>query len=423
MKQTICEKIIAHYAGKDHVSPGDYVVVKDFVGPIGYSFTGSNFLEVFPKSMMNAGLPFAHPENCIVNGDHNVPFKNQADVALARGVKALGKELGVTRIYDREGIGHVVNVEKGDIGPGTLFAHFDPQAMTAGGVCALFTNGGRFGGSIMEAFAMGEMTLRVPETVRIIVDGELPEYVSGRDIWQATLNLIGPDGAAGKVIEYCGTTVDSLPIEQRMILCCNDAFASADGALVGSDAVTQKWFKDNFNRDVCTLCSDPDAEFYATYHIDATKLVPMVTCPPEVYTSKPASELGSIKINQCIMGTCSGGSLTDLRVAASILKGRTIAKDVRFIISPVTQRVYVEAAREGLLTILAEAGARIISPTCDVCIGIQGALGPGEVGLSQQTLNVPGRSGSTEADIYLSGAAVIAASAVTGYITDPSALS
>ena len=143
----------------------------------------------------------------------------------------------------------------------------------------------------------------------------------------------------------------------------------------------------------------------------------MVTVPPEIFTSEPASELGEVKIDQCMMGTCAGGSLSDLRIAADIVKGKRIHPDVRFIISPVTQRVYTEAAKEGLIGILSEAGATVMSSTCDVCVGVSATLAAGEVCLSQQTLNAPGRSGSSQAEIYLAGAATIATSALAGYIT------
>jgi 3-isopropylmalate/(R)-2-methylmalate dehydratase large subunit len=420
MGHTISEKIIARYAGKASVSPGEYVILKDFVGPIGYSFTGLNFLRGIPGRLIEDGLPLARPESIIVNGDHNTPPKSVADVELFNAVRKTAKKLGVTKVYDREGIGHVVNVEKGDIVPGTLFVHLDPQSANAGGIGAYFTNGGRFGSSMMEAFVFGEITIRVPETIKVEVNGKLPPFVMGRDIWQQALSEIGPDGAHGMVLEFCGSTIDSLSVEQRMILCCNAAFTGADGAILQSDNVTRAWFKENFGRDVETIRSDDDAEFARVYRIDAAKLVPMVTYPPEIFTVKPARELEEIKINQCIIGTCSGGSLEDLRAAARIVKGRQIPDGLRFFVSPVTQRVYAQASREGALADLAEAGAKILSPTCDVCIGIQGSLAPGEAGISQQTLNSPGRSGSPKADIYLASAAVVAASAINGHITDPS---
>ncbi len=421
MGQTISEKILAKYAGKSVVTPGEYVVLKDFVGPIGYSFTGMNFPQSMSGALKMMGLSIAKPERMIINGDHNTPPKSVEDVELFKAVRASAKQLGISKVYDNEGIGHVVNIEKGDISPGTLFVHIDPQAANAGGIGAYYTNGGRFGSSMMEAFATGELSVRVPETIKLEINGKLPPYVTGRDIWLTILNEIGPDCAHGMILEFCGSAIDTLPVEQRMILCGNAGFAGADGAILQSDDVTKEWFKDNFEREVDTLQSDADAVYAKTFTFDASTFVPMVTVPPEVFTSKPAAELKDIKVDQCTIGTCVGGTLDDLRTAAQIVYGKKVHDGVRFLISPVTQRVYIQASKEGLLATLAEAGAKILSPTCDVCLGVQGPLAAGEVGISQQTLNVPGRSGSAEADIYLASAATIAATAVAGYITEPSA--
>lgn len=418
MGQTITEKILSRYMGHK-VKPGDYIEVKDFVGPIGYSFTGVNAV-AGPLGICKAiGAEPAHPERWIFNGDHNTPARSIDDVQLFQSVRQMAQSVGVTKIYDKEGIGHVVNIEKGDILPGTVFVHSDPQATLAGGIGAYYTNGGRLGSCVMEAYATGQITLRVPETIRVEINGRLPANVSGRDVWMRVLNDIGPDGAFGMILEYAGTAIDEMSVESRMILCGSAGFAGADGAILQSDEKTQAWFMENFGREVGIIRSDEDAEYARIYRYDAADFVPMVTVPPEVFTSVPASELKDVKINQCILGTCAGGTLEDLRTAAAILKGKKIADGIRFIVSPVTQRVFVQAAEEGLLTIFAQAGAQVISATCDVCLGVVGPLAPGEVGLSQQTLNAPGRSGSTEAKIYLASAATIAASALTGYITVP----
>ena len=165
----------------------------------------------------------------IINGDHNTPAQSPEDVELFNSVRATADQMGISRVYDKEGIGHLVNVEKGDITPGSLFVHIDPQAANAGGIGAYYTNGGRFGSSMMEAFALGELTIRVPESIKIEIDGELPPLVTGRDIWLSILNEIGPDCAFGMILEFSGSTIDTLPVEERMILCGNAGFAGADG--------------------------------------------------------------------------------------------------------------------------------------------------------------------------------------------------
>ncbi|OCT12145.1 hypothetical protein A8709_30295 [Paenibacillus pectinilyticus] len=419
MGQTLTEKILAFHAGKEKVVPGEYIVIKEFIGPIGYSFTGLNFPHAIDEHLTKIGAKIAKPENVIINGDHNTPPQSTADVELFKSVRAKAEELGIKKVYDREGIGHVVNIEKGDIVPGRAFVNADPQAALAGGVGALYTNGGRKGGMVLEAFALGELTICVPSTIKIEINGTLPHNVVSRDIWFQVLNDLGPAGAFDSIIEFSGSTIDQMDIEQRMVLCGSVGFCGADGAIMQSDEKTQLWYKDNFDIDVQTIKSDDDASYAQVLSYHAADFVSMVTCPPEIFTSRPASQLSNIKIDQCLLGTCAGGTLDDLRTAATILKGKTIHRDIRFLVSPVTQRVYIQASKEGILTTLAEAGAKIMAPSCDVCVGVQGTLAAGEVSLSQQTLNVPGRSGSTEAHIYLASAATIAASAITGYITDP----
>ena len=399
------------------VTPGEYLEVKDFVGPIGYSFTGVNAAASMLGIIKAIGATPAHPERWIFNGDHNTPARTQDDLKLFRDVRQMAESVGVTKIYDTEGIGHVVNLEKGDIVPGSLFVHSDPQATLAGGVGAYYTNGGRLGSCVMEAYATGQITLCVPDTCRIEINGKLPDNVCGKDVWMKVLGDIGPDGAFGMMLEYGGTAIDEMSVESRCVLCGSAGFCGSDGALLQSDGKTQAWYKDNFGIDVETLYADPDANYAKKVVYDASEFVPMVAVPPEVYTTKPVSEVSDVKIDQCIIGTCAGGTLEDLRVAAGILEGKHIAPGVRFIVSPVTQRVYAQASREGLLATLTEAGAQVLSATCDVCLGVVAPLADGEVGLSQQTLNTPGRSGSAKADIYLASAATIATSALTGYIT------
>ncbi|CAN5325160.1 hypothetical protein BH10PSE12_BH10PSE12_01750 [soil metagenome] len=230
------------------------------------------------------------------------------------------------------------------------------------------------------------------------------------------LNDLGPDAAHGMYIEFGGSAVAGMSIPERMIMCGNAGFA---GAITQSDAATQAWFRANVGLEVEAIGPDPDAVYVRVVRYEGGAFKPMVTYPPEVFTSKPAAYLSHVEIDQRIIGTCAGGTLKDIRVVASILKGRQVHERVRFVVSPVTQRVYAQAANEGLVGILSDAGVRVVSSSCDVCVGVVAPLAEGEVGLSQQTMNVPGRSGSMRADIYLASAETIAVSALTGRITDP----
>lgn len=419
MGQTLCEKILANASGQQTVKPGEYITVKDFTGPIFYSFDGASILGMYLDAAEKiSGKKVSNGQKYIYNEDHNSPPVKAESIQFFKDERKRARDVGAT-CYCREGIGHVVNVEQGDILPGKVFIHFDPQASNAGGIGAFYTNGGRFGGHVVEAMAFDEITLCVPETIKIVIDGTLKPYISAKDVWFAVQNDLGPDGAIGAVVEFDGTAIEAMEIDQRMILCGEISYVGADTALIRSDAKTCAWYKNNFNIDADEISGDADAQYAKVLHYRAEEIKPMVTYPPEVFTSCLASELKNVAIDQCIIGTCIGGSLSDLRVAANILDGHAIKDGIRFIVSPVTQYVYSQAAKEGLLSVLADAGAIIIAPTCDVCFGSVGPLNPGEVSLSQQTLNVPGRSGSPDASIYLASAATIAASAITGYITSP----
>lgn len=422
MGMTIAEKIISKYCGRDHVKPGDYVTLSDYVGPIIYSFKGGDNATSMLQLTQAIGVDgYKKLDHMIYNEDHNNPPQEAAVIEEFKQARASAEKLGM-KVYAHEGIGHVVNVEQGDITPGCLFVHFDPQAANAGGIGALYTNGGRLGSSFIESMALGTLTIRVPETLRIVINGKLNPYVTGRDIWIYIQDLLGPAAAYGMVIEFAGSTVKGLSIEDRMILCGNVSYAGADTAIIAADEKTKQWYQEVAGIDVEMIDDDEDAQFERIIEIDAADIPVMVSVPPQIFTGKPASTLKGIKVDQCIIGTCLGGSIQDLRIIAKMLKGKKIADHVRMLVSPVTQKTYVRAVKEELLIPIAEAGATILPPTCDICLGVLGPLSDGEVGISQQTLNIPGRSGSMKADIYLASAATIAATALTGYITDPNEL-
>ncbi len=422
MGMTIAEKIISKYCGRDLVKPGDYVTLSDYVGPIIYSFKGGDNATSMLQLTQAIGVDgYKKLDHMIYNEDHNNPPQEAAVIEEFKQARASAEKLGM-KVYAHEGIGHVVNVEQGDITPGCLFVHFDPQAANAGGIGALYTNGGRLGSSFIESMALGTLTIRVPETLRIVINGKLNPYVTGRDIWIYIQDLLGPAAAYGMVIEFAGSTVKGLSIEDRMILCGNVSYAGADTAIIAADEKTKQWYQEVAGIDVEMIDDDEDAQFERIIEIDAADIPVMVSVPPQIFTGKPASTLKGIKVDQCIIGTCLGGSIQDLRIIAKMLKGKKIADHVRMLVSPVTQKTYVRAVKEELLIPIAEAGATILPPTCDICLGVLGPLSDGEVGISQQTLNIPGRSGSMKADIYLASAATIAATALTGYITDPNEL-
>lgn len=422
MGMTITEKIIAKHCGKECVKPGEYVTLSGFVGPVIYSFKGGDNATSMLQLTQALGVDgYKKLDHMIYNEDHNNPPQEADVIEEFKRARESAEKLGM-KIYDREGVGHIVNVEEGDITPGSVVVHFDPQAANAGGVGALYTNGGRLGSSFIESMSFGTLTIRVPETLRIEIDGELNPYVSGRDVWIYVQNLLGPAAAHAMVVEFAGSTIRNMSIEDRFIMCGNISYTGADTAIIEADEKTQQWYKDIVGIDVDTLFDDEDAEYERIIKINAADIPVMVSVPPKISTGKPASELKGIKVDQCIIGTCMGGNIEDLRVLAKMLKGKKVADHVRMLISPVTRKTYLRALDEGLIAPILEAGATMLPSTCDVCLGVLGPLSDGEVGISQQTLNVPGRSGSMKADIYLASAATIAATAITGYITDPNDL-
>jgi len=420
MGETISEKIIAKAAGKKSVAPSEFVGVRPDLGPIMYAFAANDPPRRIKHTLKNLGIErILHPEKVMIFFDHNQPAKTVECAELYKSVREGVQDLGIKHFYAMKGIGHIVLAEYGLARPGMLIVHGDPHAATVGGIGAFVTNGGRYGSTPDEILATGEITIRVPETLECKVTGNLGKGVMSRDIWQHLIGEIGPDGAIGRVIEYDGPAIQKLSIDSRMTICNPVVFAGAETGIVNPDKETVDWVKERTTEPFDLLSSDSDAEYADTLEYDASKIEPLVAAPPDVYVTKTVVEVEGLEIDQAVLGTCAGGRMEDLRIAAKILKGRKINPSVRMLVVPATQDIYINGIREGLIETLARAGAVICAPTCDICWGRMGQLATGEISISQQTLNIPGRSGSDKAKIYLASAATIAASAVEGKITDP----
>lgn len=420
MGKTISEKIIAKVAGKKEVSPGEFIGVKPDLGPIMYAFAANDPPKQIKRALKNLDIEkILHPEKVVIFFDHNQPAKTVACAELYKSVREGVKELGIKHFYAMKGIGHVLLAELGLARPGMFIVHGDPHAATLGGIGSFATNGGRYGSTPDEILATGELTIRVPETLQCNVISGLGKGVMSRDIWQHLIGDLGPDGAIGKVIEYTGPAIRKISIDGRMTICNPVIFAGAETGIVNPDEKTIDWVKERTNEPFKALKSDSDAEYVDTLEYDASKIEPLVAAPPDVYITKTVVEVEGTEIDQTVLGTCAGGRMEDLRIAAKLLKDRKVHPRVRMLIVPATQGIYISGIREGLIEILAQAGAIICAPTCDICWGRMGQLAAGETSISQQTLNIMGRSGSSKANIYLASAATIAASAVEGKITDP----
>lgn len=423
MGQTISEKIIARAAERRVVSPREFVEIEPDIGPVMYAYGSNDPTKFLERTIIDLGADkMFKPEKFVIFFDHNQPAKTIEDASLFKSVKEGVRRLGIRHFYAMRGVGHSLMAELGLARPGMLLVHGDPHSSTLGGAGVYATNGGKYGGTPIEVLATGRLTMRVPETIECRVNNRLMKGVMSRDVWQHVIGELGPDGALGKVMEFSGSAVEEMSLDGRMALCNPVVFAGAETGIVNPDDKILNYFIERTDEPIRAVKSDPDAEYSEKLVYDASEIEPMVAHPPNVYSSKTVAEVEGKEIDQAVLGTCAGGRMEDLKAAADILLGRKVHSRVRMLVVPTTQGVYLEAVRSGVLEALAEAGAIICAPTCDICWGRLGLLAAGETSISQQTLNTPGRSGSFEAEIFLASAATIAASAVKGEITDPRSL-
>ena len=361
------------------------------------------------------------PARVAYNIDHYFSPPNQQIAKLHRNFRATAEKYGIEKFFDvgQTGIGFQLFAEKGLIRPGMLVAHADPHVSTLSAFGAYCIG---IGADVISIFLTGKAWIKVPETIRVDITGSFAEHVTTRDLFEKIVADIGPDGAIGKVIEFSGPGLADISMESRMVLCNSVQYLSAETAIIPSDAVTAAYLRDISDEPVTAVASDADASFAEVLTYDVSRLEPMVVTPPDVYYVKPAAAVTGTKIHQAIIGTCAGGRIEDLRIAAGLLKNRKVKPGVRFMVTPITPGVMAQASKEGLIETIIAAGALVGPPSCGTCYGGLGQLLPKEVCISTGTLNIPGRLGSTEADIYMANPAVVTASAICGEITDPRTL-
>jgi 3-isopropylmalate/(R)-2-methylmalate dehydratase large subunit len=316
------------------------------------------------------------------------------------------------------GISHQVVAER-EVKPRDVVIGADSHTCTGGALGAFATGAGST--DVAVAMALGKIWLRVPETIRVVVKGELPTGVYGKDI---ILHLIGKIGAAGatyKALEFAGDTIEHLEMAGRMTIANMAVEAGAKVGLFSSDEVTKDWLKRmGRSGDFKELASDPAAVYEKVIEIDAKTLKPTIACPHQVDNTKTIDQIGEVKVDQVYLGTSCNGRLEDLQIAARILKGKKIHPKIRMIVTPGSRLVYLEGLKDGTMEILIEAGALAMPPGCGACVGLhEGVLGDGEVCLATQPRNFKGRMGSPESFIYLGSPAVAAATAIEGKIADP----
>jgi 3-isopropylmalate/(R)-2-methylmalate dehydratase large subunit len=327
------------------------------------------------------------------------------------------------RLYDvgKGGICHQVMPEKGHVLPGTLIVGADSHTCTYGALGAFATGIGSTEAAAV--FATGKIWLRVPEAIRINVKGHFQEYVTPKDLILSIIGRVRAGGAIYKSVEFAGPAIRGMSMAGRMTLCNMTVEMGAKNGIVEPDEITRKFLEGRTDKPLVSfesLKSDADASYAKAMELDVTGLEPQVACPSSVDNVKPVSELGNVPIEQAFVGSCTNGRIEDLRLAAQILKGKRVKNDVRTIVIPASQEVYMQALREGLIEIFTDAGAIVCGSACGPCLGGHiGLLASGEVCVSTSNRNFIGRMGSTEASVYLASPATVATSAITGRITDP----
>ena len=408
---TLTEQILARAAGRT-VTPGDEVwarvdlaVMHDSSGP----------RRIAPV-LAEVGNRIWDPSRVVVATDHFTPAANVRHAAILRQTRQWAKEFGIGRFFDEAGILHNLLLEKGIVTPGMLVVGADSHICTVG-VHGAFTVG--VGSTeLAMVLATGEIWLEVPRTVLIRLEGERPAWITARDITMTILGRLKADFALDRAVEFDGTALSSLSMDERTVLTNQGVEMGAVAAMVVPDARTYEYMSRLQARPAMDL-NRPDPSGYEQVHtFDVGEMVPMVACPPRVDQTRPAAELGDVALDRAYLGSCAGGKLADLQAAAALLKGRRVS--IPLTVVPATRQVYEEALRTGVLETLLAAGATIHAPGCGACAGLHsGLLGPQERCITTATRNFPGRMGDPTAEIYLASPLTVAASAVAGRIADP----
>ncbi len=417
---TITEKILAEHAGLESVKPNDLITAKvditlanDITGPVAIKeFRKTGAEKVFDK------------ERVVFVPDHFVPNKDIKSAEQAKNLRDFSKEQNLKNYFEvgRMGIEHTLLPDMGIVGSGDLIIGADSHTCTYGALGAFSTGVGST--DLACAMATGETWFMVPETIKVEFNGELNKWVSAKDLILFLIGQIGVDGALYQALEIGGSTIENLPMDGRFTICNMAIEAGAKNGIIVPDKITEDFVKNRCQRPYKFYKSDENAEYAKVLKYDVSEIEPQVAFPHLPENTKPISQVGEIKIDQAIIGSCTNGRLSDLKVTAEILEGRKIHDDVRLIVFPGTQEIYLEAIEAGYIQTIVRAGGAVSTPTCGPCLGgHMGILAKGERAISTTNRNFVGRMGDVESEVYLSSPAIAAASAVLGKISSPEKLS
>ena len=419
MGMTTVEKILAKHAGLDSVTPGqlieaqvDLVLANDITAPIAIR----EFREAGAKKVFDR-------EKIVLVPDHFTPNKDIASAEQCRILREFAAEQNLKYYFEigEMGIEHALLPEKGLVVPGDVVIGADSHTCTYGALGAFATGVGSTDAAA--AMITGTAWFKIPETIKFVFTGKLQPWVSGKDLILYTIGDIGVEGARYKAMEFCGEAIDDLSLEGRLTMANMAIEAGGKCGIFHPDTKTLEYVRARSSRQFTVYESDPDAHYAGMREYDVSRIEPQVSFPHSPANTHPISRVGTVPINQSVIGSCTNGRIEDLRVAARVLKGKKAAPGVRLIIIPATQAIYKQALQEGLLEIFLEARAAVSTPTCGPCLGgHMGILAKGETAIATTNRNFVGRMGHPESNVYLANPAIAAASAVLGRIGSPDEL-
>lgn len=419
MGMTMSQKILAAHAGLESVKAGDLIEAKldlvlgnDITTPVAITtFDNIGFTKIFDRDRIAIVL------------DHYTPCKDIKSAQLCQQAREFAKRFEITNFFDvgTVGIEHALLPEQGLVGPGDLIIGADSHTCTYGALGAFSTGVGST--DMAAGMAMGENWFKVPSAIRVELKGSLQPNVSGKDVILHLIGEIGVDGALYQSLEFTGEGVKSLSMDDRFAIANMAIEAGAKNGIFPVDEKTVEYVTNRFKRPCRVFEADADAEYSRVVIIDLDHLEPTVALPHLPSNTKTIREVAGMSVQQAVIGSCTNGRISDLRAAAAVLKGRKVDKNVRCIVIPATQQIYLQAVREGLVDIFIEAGCAVSTPTCGPCLGgHMGILCEGERAVATTNRNFVGRMGHVKSEVVLASPAVAAASAVAGCLADPNAL-
>ena len=415
---TLAEKILAAHIGRGKVEPGELLNV-----PLDLVFANDITAPIAIKEFKRIGVKKVFdPLKVVMIPDHFVPNKDIASAEQVKIMREFSLEQGLVYFeVGQAGIEHVLLPELGLTLPGDIIIGADSHTCTYGALGAFATGMGST--DIAAAMASGEIWMKVPTSIKFVYHGKRQKWVGGKDLILYTIGNIGVDGALYSAMEFTGDAIDNLPMDDRFTMANMAIEAGAKAGIFRADEKTLEYVRPRAKRPYQVYQADTDAEYDHIIEYDVATIEPQVAFPHLPSNTKPISQVGDIRINQAVIGSCTNGRISDLRLAAQVLKGHKVNSRVRCIIIPGTQQIYLTAMKEGLLETFIESGAVVSCPTCGPCLGgYMGILAGGERCVSTTNRNFVGRMGSPQSEVYLANPAIAAASAILGYIASPDKL-